>query len=177
MARWHPARSFQSQARLSYVEAYRYMPHGSSVIKGLMNHSPQVWPGALRILYIPVLLEHPMQVTEVFWRNGGTVNGNVDVGVYTDTGIRLGNAGTTAQAGASAVQSVSVSFLAPRGVLYMAFTTSSTSATFFALSDVGHPDWVGYMLGEAAVMPLPAIATFGTQDGYLPLYGFTGRLL
>jgi hypothetical protein len=179
MARWSAARNFQSQARYSFTEAYRYLPHGSSVLKGLMNFSSQVWAlGANKILYIPVLLEQSMQITEVWWQNGTTVSGNVDCGVYTDNGIRLGNAGTTVQAGISAVQSVSTSFLAPRGVLYMALAVSSGTATFYALADVGHPDWIGFMLEQSAAPPLPTSAIFATAaGGYLPAFGFTGRLL
>jgi hypothetical protein len=178
MARWSAARSFQPQARQSFIEAYRYMPHGSSVIKGLMNHSSQAWAlGANKILYIPVLLEQPMQVSEVWWLNGGTVSGNVDCGVYTDNGIRLGNAGTTAQAGPSTNQSVSTNFLVPRGIVYMALAVSSATATFFALAAAGDPDWMGFMLEQSAAPPLPTTATFATTTaGYVPNFGFTGRL-
>jgi hypothetical protein len=58
----------------------------------------------------------------------------------------------------------------------MALAGSSGSQTFYGFANAGDPDWMGFMLGEAAVVPLPALATFGTQSGYLPLYGFTGRL-
>jgi hypothetical protein len=131
-------------------------------------------------LYLPVLLEQPMQVTEVWWFNGATVAGNVDCGLYTDNGIRLGNGGTTVQAGTSTIQSVSTNFLAPRGVAYIALVGSVGTQTFYALSDYGHADWLACgMLQGTAVLPLPATATFASNDpaGYLPAFGFTGRLL
>lgn len=92
------------------------------------------------IVYYPIVLTTPMSVALLFWVNGTTVAGNVQLGVFSDSMALLGNNGTTtAQSGTSAVQSVAPSsalFLPAPARYYLALTSDDATSTFFSSSSV-----------------------------------------
>lgn len=134
------------------------------------------YPTANLAMYVPFQIWTPYLVRRVWWANGTTtIAGNVDVGVYAQDGTRLFSAGATAQATASINQSVALgtpSLLSP-GSYYMAFSSSSNTATFFRLSvSVAR---VGQMFGlaqEATANPLPATFTQAAfAQTIVPVFG------
>lgn len=96
------------------------------------------WPQANITVYYPLLLEAPMLVTKLFWVNGTVVSGNCALAVYkTNTTVnnqsaQLFTTGTTAQAGTSAVQKVTLGtpVLLTPGLYQLGLGCDNTTATF-----------------------------------------------
>ena len=122
------------------------------------------WPAANLAIFIPFLLDFPFTVAQIYAHNGATASGNIDVGVYAEDSSKLVSAGSTAQAGTSAIQAFNVTdtYLAP-GVYYFAVALDNTTAT---MSSRGSPvATIGQIVGfaeMASAFPLPAIATLAS---------------
>ena len=87
-------------------------------------------------VFIPFSVPEPVVITKMGWGNGAAVTGNIDVGIYDESGNRLVSAGSTAQSGTSTLQVVDVTdTLLSRGRYYLAMTsdTSSTSQKVIAV--------------------------------------------
>jgi hypothetical protein len=178
MARWTAGRAHRTQSYSSYQEGFRYHTQGS-VVGTLTTHASGTWPAANRIIYVPAHFEQPLVVTTIWWLNGSAVAGTIDGGIYTESGTKLGAAGSMTQTGTLVFQTVSVSFTVPRGVHYLALVASSASATMIRVASGVAADWLVWgALQEAGTVPLPATATFAANTTqYLPCFGITGRLL
>lgn len=112
--------------------------------------------------YIWFFIESPVTVYNIAFENGGTVNGNVDVGIYNEAGTLLVSSGSTAQSGASVVQVVGITdtFL-PAGGYFMAFASDSATATF--MRTILAAAWLRILGCQwEAVFPLPATAAMST---------------
>jgi hypothetical protein len=134
-------------------------------------------------LYVPFRLAETVTCYKVFWNNGTAVAGNVDVGVYTEAGLKLLSAGATAQTTVSVLQEVDTTNTVLPGPAryYMGFVaTDATTATFLRIS---MPLGFGQSLGicsQASQTALPASATFADPGGafvYLPVFGIALRTL
>ena len=141
------------------------------------------WGTANLIGYYPFLCITPFLVQRVFWGNGATVSGNVDVGVYNTDGVLLLNAGSTAQATINVAQSVALGtpYLLTPDLYYFGVAASSATATFVG-SGVGTPDFMQHfgMGQQSAAPPLPATWTFAsasTSTLIVPYAGVTNRTL
>src|SRR5690349_17282906 len=66
--------------------------------------SSTAWPSANLAIYTPVLVYQPVTIAKMAVNNGSAVSGNIDVGIYDATWARRVSAGSTAQAGTSAIQ-------------------------------------------------------------------------
>lgn len=66
------------------------------------------WPVANAAAFWPFTLYGQETVYALSWVNGGAVTANVDAGIYAEDGTRLVSCGSTAQAGANAIQVVDV---------------------------------------------------------------------
>ena len=121
-------------------------------------------------IFMPVYISGNVTLTRAQWYNMVTVNGNMDVGLYTLDGTRLASTGAVAQSGADASQTAALT--APihvrRGVYYMAYSSSSGTSTLNGVSYVGAVADMLALLGcarMAAAHPLPATATLVTIIG------------
>lgn len=138
------------------------------------------WPAANRAIYVPFHVLNNYTVVKLGIRNGTTVTGNVDVGIYDANGTRLISSGSTAQAGTSTVQEFDVTdtTLTP-GWYYLAAAMDGAGHTFRVAPSVG----VGWMrcLGmyqQATAFPLPATATFAAiGTSYLPHLAASSRVI
>lgn len=134
-----------------------------------------VYPVANKAIYVPFVARSQITFTSLFTGNGATATGNIDIGVYASDGTRIISTGSTAMAGTSARQIVTVAAttIGP-GVYYLAMTASSTSATFAATTApvIGLQCMGVYQ--QTTALPLPATATFATASStYLPIFGIT----
>lgn len=170
---------------MDFPNAIRHKPVISSISREaigdiLMAENPAgiaggAWPAANRAIFVPFALSSPYLVRKVWWANGATVAGNVDVGVLTPGGALLLNAGTTAMAGVTTIQSVTLGtpvLLSP-GQYYMAMEASSTSTSFGrnALT-ADFCSMAGMAQQAVGSMPLPAAAVLATiAAAYVPLFG------
>jgi hypothetical protein len=134
---------------------------------------------ANRALFAPVTLEHPYEITRMFWVNGGTVSGTIDIGIYTSSGIRIWSSGVVTQAVINSVQSVSVGATPIKimpGLYYFAFSKSNATGTYVRVisGGVAEASLFGVLMQENA-HPLPATATFVTTTATAPIMGITNR--
>lgn len=149
---------------------------GARLIGGAGGTSSQSWPSINLAVFTPLWLSWPYTAQRVFWVNGGTISGNVDMGIYTPGGARIWSAGSTVQSGATTLQYVGTGGLrlAP-GPYYLALTFSATSGhvTGSGLNSVTSARLAG-LVQMASALPLPATATFATSTTNLwPLMGLT----
>lgn len=118
-------------------------------------------------------------VTYFWWVNGGTVNGNVDVGVYDVDGNKIASAGSTAQSGAGSVQRVppAPSLILGPGKYQMAIATTGTG-TFAGQINTSVSSraagWRKHSVASGAGVPLPAtLSPIATDRGENPWFGIT----
>lgn len=129
----------------------------------------------------PFRIATPFPVTRFWWVNGGTVNGNVDMGIYTEDGqTLLVSTGSTAQSGTNVIQTVTVSYTLPPGRYYMAFATSSATATFArqtnSVASTRAAGFRQHTTTAGANVPLPATLTFAAHNATVNPYVGCSRL-
>lgn len=153
-----------------------------SSVGGLGSISPgtATWPVANRVFYVPFWLAGPITAQRMFWPNGGTLSGNVQAGLYSADGARLGTTGTVAQAGANADQfaALTAAVLLGAGLFYFALTVDNTTAVLlrYGPSAVGIAQASGMATETPGSFGLPATATFGvtgSQLTYIPVVGLS----
>lgn len=140
----------------------------------LVTQTTGAWPAAKRVIYQPFRVPEVLTVRQLWIDNGGTVSGNVDVGIYTRDGVKLVASGSTAQAGINAPQLFDIADTQLGvGVFYLALTLDNATGV---LTESALPTAVLQMLGikteTTGSFGLPATATFGDPaDAYLPYGG------
>lgn len=136
---------------------------------------------ANQAVFVPVPIQKPFRVAQLFCRNGATLSGNIDMGIYDDQKNRLVSIGPVAQAGISLLQvfDITDTLLLP-GMYYLACAWTSATATLWA-STKTPPFYEGTgLLTQAGLtvgtLPNPAVWTLDTK-GYCPLIGMTQRAI
>jgi len=135
------------------------------------------WPTGNLAMYYPFRIPYAVTVTGIQILNGASVSGNVDVGIYSAEGTRIASSGSTAQAGASSIQTIALTstILAP-GQYYiaLAFDNSTGTTAITALATFQFARAYG-VLKQATAFPLPATAVFAacttTTDRQIPMIG------
>lgn len=168
-----PSSSF-SLARTSIVSTGLQSPAGDANLNSVLNGSSGTWPAANRAIYIPVGIERSVVVDRMGVYNGSAVAGTVDIGVYSQFGVKIVSTGATTQAGTSAVQVIDVTntTLAP-GTYYLALLLSSASGTTIrtTLNSLVLTA-CSCAQEEVGSGTLPSTATFATMaNSYLPIFG------
>lgn len=133
------------------------------------------WVANLAV-YVPLWLPAPYPVGRLWWQNGTTVTGNVDMGIYTAGGTLLANATTTAQSGASGPQYVSKTILLPAGRYYLGLACSGTTAAILGSSALtGAQLCLGGVLQQSlGSASLPSTMTgVATTNALYPFCGIT----
>ena len=132
------------------------------------------------VLYVPLITVEPMVVSRFFWRNGITVGGNTDIGIYNEAGTsKLVSTGSTANAGTSVIQSVDVTdFRLPAcSRFWLALGCDSGTQTFWQANALGRGlEFAGarqQLSGWSSGLPATASLDAATIAA-LPLFGFTG---
>lgn len=132
------------------------------------------------LVFVPLVLAEPLLVARMFWRNGGTVNGNTDVGIYNETGTtKLVSTGSVANSGTNVIQSVDVTdtFLPANSRLWLALGSDSATQTYLLANPVVSAlDYIGVLQQAAGWSSgLPTSLAFAVPTvAVLPLFGFTG---
>ena len=135
------------------------------------------WTLANVAIFQPTYLETDAWCRQLYVGNGATVSGNIDVGLYTMDGVKITSAGSTAQAGTSALQIFNVAdiYLAA-GWYYLAVALDNTTGTVLCTTT-----WTaafGQLVGMAemtAAFALPAQATLASYTRTLqPRVGLVG---
>lgn len=120
------------------------------------------WPVANLAIYEPSIIYQPLTIVKMSILNGTAVSGNVDIGIYDAGGAKLVTAGSTAQAGTSAIQTFDITdtLLRP-GLYYMALALDNTTGTVEGVSGLTAID--AEILGvmqQASAFAMPSPATF-----------------
>lgn len=169
----------QPQDMLSPYGLYGHMARGYS------TPGSAVFTLANRIYYYPFRVPESWSITHVGTVNGTVANGNLDLGIYTPSGNRLGSTGTTAQSGTSAPQVIALTAAVQlfRGEwYYFGLTHSNTTGTFFrsTLTLALYARALGVLTEDAVGFGLPATATFAAAaDAFAAVCGIavTGLVL
>lgn len=125
------------------------------------------WPSANQAIYIPILIPLPFVIKQFFVLNGGTVSGNLDLGIY-DYGLsKKISTGSTAQSGTSTRQLVNVTDTAfPPGRYYLAIAVDNTTAQFLQVNiQAPNPHRMFGVAQQASAFPLPSTATLAALAG------------
>ena len=133
-----------------------------------------VWPNTNRAIYLPLALPSSALVLALFIANGLTVSGNVDLGIYDFTLARLVSTGSTAQAGADALQRIALTtplFLRGPALYYLAAAMDNTTGTVYRENNDGDQYRAIGINVQATAFPLPATAVFAATGAYLPVIG------
>lgn len=134
------------------------------------------WPAANRAILVPIEIDGPVIVKQVWWLNGATVTGAVDVGLLDITGqTLLGHIGSTGQSGSSALQVADITDLplAP-GVYYMAMSMDSTSTITRCSTPSTQWMTVCGVQQAGSAFPLAGSLTLANPAAaYIPLFGVT----
>lgn len=131
------------------------------------------WPAANDAIFVPFVIQYPVLIKRLFSLNGGTASGNIDVGIYTQDGILIISAGSTAQSGTNTAQFFNVTdFILTPGRYYFACAKDDTTGTVFRANlSVIRNQCIG-VAKMASAFPLPATATLATPtSGNLPVMG------
>lgn len=145
----------------------------------LTNSVAIAWPSANLAIYVPFRVADTTTFVKIFWLNGATIAGNVDVGIYDSEGNRLVSSGSIAHAGASVLQTIDITdtTLQP-GLYYMAMSSDSTTATIQAVNALAIQLRLAGVYSQASAFPLPATATFtGTASNPAPILLLTRNTL
>ncbi len=146
------------------------------------NPGSQNWPAANVGVFIPFTIPEPVTFTKMFWGNGSAVAGNIDVGLFDESGTRLVSIGTTAQATVSTIQVVDITDTTlARGRWYLGMTSDTSGATQKVLQAVpvgGICQAFGLLKDTSCAPPLSTNANPATYVAYdlasIPLVGVMG---
>lgn len=132
---------------------------------------------ANRAYLIPFHIQEPITVTKLFCANGATASGNVDVGIYSSSFVRIASSGSTAQAGTNTLQIFDITDITiGPGDFYLAIALNNGTGTIFS-QNVGVT--IGNRIGllqMASAFPLPATITPATVSaGVTPIVGLRQR--
>jgi hypothetical protein len=143
---------------------------------GTNTPASAVHPVANSAFFYPMAVPINYTVKRMWWLNGATLAGTVDVGVYKEDGTRAVSAGSTSPTPINSIQFADVAdtLLTP-GMYYLAISASLGTTTFWRHVLQGIDD--GRALGivqQATAHPLPTTATFAQMaSNHLPYFGMT----
>lgn len=135
------------------------------------------WPTNNKAIFVPFALPWPYPVQRMFCVNGGTVTGTIDLGIYSESGVRIWHAGSTTQAGASSRQYITPSpvFILPPGAYYFAMSASTAGASVHKWNIGTTNERMIGLLQQLTAHPLPATMTgvTVTTTNFVPNIGIT----
>ena len=135
------------------------------------------YPSADLIIYCPLRVTEACTVLRVFLVNGSSVSGNVNIGLYSSTGTKLWETGSTAQSGTGQTQFIDIADQnVAAGLYYVAIQCSGTPSLPRQNPSLHFLQADGVMQEQAGSFALPATATFAVlANNYLPAYGLDLR--
>lgn len=148
--------------------------HIAATITDGANGWQSAAPGANTCQYYPFQISESLTVAKLFWLNGATAAGTIDIGIMDENGVRKVS-GSAAQSGTSVVQSVDpADTVLTAGRYYFALATNNIGSAFVGIQPnqaLGLANIVGTMMGVyyEASGTVPANATFATHVGN-PIY-------
>jgi hypothetical protein len=156
----------------SLPTSYIALPGGLALAAG-------TWPATDLIVYVPLVIAEDCTVLRVWWANGNSTTGNVNLGLYDASGSKLWECGSTAQGGGTnRVQFVDITDEAvTAGFYYIALQASSTSTQIVRTQPtVVNATAAGIYQEAAGSFALPSTAGFAAAShAYIPVFGLDLR--
>lgn len=175
---WAPSLAVVSSYSPKYFHAAAVM---QSLGQGPSSTSAALGTGV--VFMLPFTMPAPYLIRSFWWANGSTVNGNMDMGIYSwnafgTTCQKLVSVGSTAQTGTSTLQIATPSspYLLDRGSYYLAITNSGATGTTwgstFAASTAATSMMPFITVTSGGMTSSVTIAKAPTTNRY-PLCGFS----
>lgn len=145
------------------------------IVQAAPTSGSSTWPSDDLAFFYPFVVYSPITIARMFWLNGATSSGNLDVGIYDEYGNLLVSSGSTAQGTVSVIQDVDITdtFL-QAGLYYMAMVFDNTTATIYRHAPGASVAGGAGALQMASAFPLPSTATFAVMaTGFVPLFAVT----
>lgn len=131
----------------------------TSALRGGLTTST-AWPAAKVVVYYPISIAMPFLVKLIYWQNGTTPSGNIEVGVYDEAGNRKGTSGSTAAGTTVQVQTVTPT----------PFLLNGPARYYIAVTC----DGTGYTICESTTVPSAGIcAALGVMTETTGSFGLT----
>jgi hypothetical protein len=122
------------------------------------------WPVANQIIYVPVSFPFRYPVRRVWWLNGATVTGSVNLVIRSQGGAIVYQTGSTAQSGASTIQYVTPTpFLLRPSEYWFGLQVNGTTANL-----VNGLTSVTTIIGRMAGLVQEAPASMGAATAFTP---------
>ncbi|MES2338001.1 MAG: hypothetical protein V4537_07900 [Pseudomonadota bacterium] len=150
------------------------------------------WPTAAKAIYVPFSTAEPITAVKMFWMNGGTAAGTIDVGIYDSDGAggvpgaKIVASANPSQGTISVEQEVDITdtALRPNHLYYLAMSCSSGSATVVsstgAVSGLNAPILQAFgCFTQVTANPLPATATPVSDAAwtFMPVFGISRKTM
>jgi len=141
----------------------------------LVGFSASAWPAANRAIYVPFSVQGIYVCQKIFWANG-TTSGNIDAGVYDVNQKRLLSIGSTAQSGATAIQSATFSLTLYPGAYFFGLVMDNGTGQIFQAGTSAAAMGAMLQTTQNTAFPLPDPAVMvAAASGAVPLMGITNR--
>lgn len=138
------------------------------------------WPTANKAFYMPFYMPRSGTVTKLWWVNGATASGNLDIGLYRADYTKIISAGSTAQGTISVVQEVDITdtFLAGSTLYYIGLSCDNGTATVQRLVPGSVFGELSGVMQQTSAFPLPSPAVPAVLSvSYIPICGVAFRTL
>jgi hypothetical protein len=141
-----------------------FSTYGAGAIEGQVGTGTlgAAWPSANKPVAVPFWVPTPAIIYRLGWRNSaGTLNTNVDVGVYDSAWARLVSTGSTARSGSNAMQFVDVAdtVVVPSKKYYLVgacdATTANNHRNWPLMVSATHMALIGVLDSATNAFPLP----------------------
>lgn len=149
-----------------------------SVDEKMTEELSTAYPLANRAIYIPFSMSARRTLRKLFCWNGAAVSGNVDMGIYDHSGVRLQSNGPVAQAGINSIQVFNITDTRlTEGMFYMAIWLDNIIGTLFVNAPANVLLVVAAgMHQETVAGGLPSVATFARPTStYVPQMGIASE--
>lgn len=126
--------------------------------------------------FYPFTLARSYTVAAVFWVNGSTSSGNVDVGIYDTTGTKKASIGSTAQGTINVFQSAALSVTLTPGQYFFAMVADNATGQYAATTLSVRKLRAYGVRQRSTSFPLPADASTWAGEttlGYVPFAGIS----
>lgn len=127
----------------------------------------------------PVVVTRGITIRKLYSANGATASGNIDVGVYDESYNKVISSGSTAQAGAGALQEFDVADTPiSAGLYYVVFALDNATGTVYRSESISTP--FHNLLGgirQSSAFALPATLAPTAVPSSVPFIGFSTRTL
>ena len=131
------------------------------------------WGTANRAIYMPIRVPRRVIVRELGYASSTTGAGNIDIGLYDQSGTRLISTGSTAKSATAALEAIDVTdtTIGP-GLYYIGLNNSTTTDTFISVSTGTEQAAIqGVLIQAVGAVTLPATATWSIDHAleFIPI--------